>query len=263
VYYLPSGVGAIFNSGILVIHGPEKCWVYNIPSKLKSWRATDRLIREIAPRMSETASTTYEFGTAKGYAVVALTPSLNSCRWEEIERAGTELKERIVALDRPVFMLDLTQLDFMGSSAVALIVRLWKTTQEGKGNMVVVNTSSMIAEVLEIAGLTRIWNIVETRKEAEGILRGNSFSSASPMARFFLAILGWVTAAGALFFVTAGEKQLLDIDPQTARMLTFTCGGIAAIAGLVAAIRDRQIWRALGVLLVLVAAGVTIAAATQ
>ena len=212
--------------------------------------------------MSEIASTTYEFDTAKGYAVVAFTPSLNNCRWEEIERAGKELKERLVALDRPVFMLDLTQLDFMGSSAVALIVRLWKTTQEGKGEMVIVNTSSMIAEVLGIAGLTGIWNIVETHEEAEEILGEKSFSTASPMSRFFLAVLGWVTAAGALCFVTVDEKQLLDIDPQTARILALTCGGIAAIAGLVAAIRDREIWRALGVLLVLVAAGVTIAAAT-
>lgn len=213
--------------------------------------------------MSETATTSYEFETAKGYAVVAFKPALNNCRWGEIERVGTELKERLVALDRPVFMLDLTQLEFMGSSAVALIVKLWKTTQDGKGDMVVVNTSSMIDDVLDIAGLTGIWKIVETREEAEAVLDGKAHSPASPMARFFLAVFGWVAAAGAVYFVAAGEKQILDVDPQTARILTFTCGGIAAIAGLVAAVRDRQIWRALGVLLVLVAAGVTIAAAVR
>lgn len=203
----------------------------------------------------------YEYDTTKGYAVVAFNPSLSDCRWGDIEQVGVEIKERLVALDRPVFLLDLTRMEFMGSSIVALIVKLWKTTQEREGDMVVVNSSTMIGEVLEIAGLTRIWKIVDSRDEAEQMLGVKSFTPASPMARFFLAVLGWVSAAGALYFVVAPKKQMLQIDPQTAQILAFTCGGVAAIAGIVAAIRDRQVWRLLGILLVLVAVGVTVTAA--
>ena len=79
------------------------------------------------------------------------------------------------------------------------------------------------------------------------------------MAAFFLAILGWVAAAGALLFVVAPRKQLLQLDPQTAKTLALTCGGVAIIAGLVAIFRDQRVWRLLGVLLVIIAAGVTIA----
>lgn len=203
----------------------------------------------------------YDYDTTKGHAVVAFNPPLSDCRWGEIEQIGTELKERLTALDRPVFVLDLTPLEFMGSSIVALIVKLWKTTQEKGGDMVIVNRNSMIGEVLEIAGLTRVWKIVETHDEAHQMLGGDAFSPASISARFFLAILGWVTAAGALFFVIAPRKQLLQLDPQTAQILAFTCGGIAIIAGLVAIVRDRGVWRLLGVLLVIVAAGVTTAEA--
>lgn len=64
-----------------------------------------------------------------------------------------------------------------------------------------------------------------------------------------------------LFFVVAPRRQLLQLDVQTAKMLAFTCGGVAIIAGLVAIIRDRGAWRLLGVLLVVIAAGVTIAEA--
>jgi anti-anti-sigma factor len=203
----------------------------------------------------------YEYDMTKGYAVVAFNPSLGDCKWGDIETVGAEIKERLISLERPNFLLDLTRLEFMGSSVVALIVKLWKAAQEKEGDMVVVNSSSMIGEVLEIAGLTRVWKVVGTHEEAEEMLGVKKFTPASPMAVFFLAILGWVTAAGALFFVVAPRKQLLQLDPQTAQMLAFTCGGVAIIAGLVATVRDRGVWRLLGILLVIVAAGVTIAEA--
>jgi anti-anti-sigma factor len=208
-------------------------------------------------------TTTYDYDTANGYVVVSFNPSLGDCRWGDIERVGAEIKERLIALDRPVFLVDLTRLEYMGSSMVALIVKLWKTTQEKNGDMVVVNSSTMIAEVLEIAGLTRIWKIVDSREAAERLLGVGSFGSASPMSRFFLAILGWVMAAGAAYFVVAPQKQLIAIDPKTAQILVYTCGCIAVIAGLVAAIRDQRVWRLLGILLVIVATGVVVAAAVS
>jgi len=203
----------------------------------------------------------YEFDTSKSYALVAFNPSLGDCRWGDIELAGNEIKEKLAALDHPNFLMDLTRLEFMGSSVVALIVKLWKAVQEKDGKMVVVNTNLIIGEVLEIAGLTGIWEIVDSHEEAEHMLGVKKFSPASPMAAFFLAILGWVAAAGALLFVVAPRKQLLQLDPQTAKTLALTCGGVAIIAGLVATFRDQRVWRLLGVLLVIIAAGVTIAEA--
>jgi anti-anti-sigma factor len=203
----------------------------------------------------------YEYDITKGYPVVAFNPALGDCRWGDIEKAGNEIRERLVALERPNFLLDLTRLEFMGSSVVALIVKLWKAAQEKEGDMVVVNSSSMIGEVLEIAGLTRVWKIVDSHEEAELLLGVKTFTPASAMSIYFLAILGWVAAAGALLFVVAPRKQLLQLDPESAKMLAFTCGGVAISAGLVAIIRDRGVWRLLGVLLVIIAAGVTIAEA--
>jgi len=203
----------------------------------------------------------YEFDTSKSYALVAFNPSLGDCRWADIELAGNEIKEKLAALDHPNFLMDLTRLEFMGSSVVALIVKLWKAVQEKNGKMVVVNSNSMIGEVLEIAQLTRVWEIVDSHEEAEHMLGVKKFSPASPMSTFFLAILGWVAAAGALLFVAAPRKQLLQLDPQTAKTLALTCGGVAIIAGLVAIFRDQGVWRLLGVLLVIIAAGVIIAEA--
>jgi anti-anti-sigma factor len=113
----------------------------------------------------------YEYDTSKGYAVVVFNPALGDCRWGDIEQVGTEIKERLVALERPSFLLDLTRLEFMGSSVVALIVKLWKAAQEKEGDMVVVNSSSMIGEVLEIAGLTRVWKIVDSHERGRAATR--------------------------------------------------------------------------------------------
>lgn len=203
----------------------------------------------------------YEYDTTRGYPVVAFNPSLGDCRWGDIEQVGNDLKEKLATLDRPDFLMDLTRLEFMGSSVVALIVKLWKAVQEKEGEMVVVNSSSMIGEVLEIAGLSRVWKIVDSHEEAEQILGVKKFTPATPMSIFFLAVLGWVAAAGTLLFVVAPRKQLLELDPQTAKTLALTCGGVAIIAGLVAMVRDRGVWRLLGVLLVIIAAGVTVAEA--
>lgn len=203
----------------------------------------------------------YEYDTTRSYLIVAFNPSLGDCRWGDIEQVGNDLKEKLATLDRPNFLLDLTRLEFMGSSVVALIVKLWKAVQEKEGEMVVVNSSSMIGEVLEIAGLTRVWKIVDSHEEAEQMLGVKKFTPASPMSIFFLAILGWVAAAGALLFVVAPRKELLELDPQTAKTLALTCGCVAIIAGLAAIVRDRGVWRLLGILLVIIAAGVTIAEA--
>jgi hypothetical protein len=59
----------------------------------------------------------------------------------------------------------------------------------------------------------------------------------------------------------APRKELLQLDPQTAKTLALTCGGVAIIAGLVSVVRDRGVWRLLGILLVIIAAGVTTAEA--
>jgi anti-anti-sigma factor len=167
----------------------------------------------------------YEYEMAKGYAVVAFNPSLGDCRWGEIEKVGAEIKERLVALDRPSFLLDLTRLEFMGSSVVALIVKLWKAAQEKEGEMVVVNSSTMIGEVLEIAGLTRVWKIVSTHEEAEQMLGVTMFTPASP-AEAWRSSLVWsrpseIAASGDCSeFFWSSSRQVSRSPKPSARCQT-------------------------------------------
>lgn len=210
-----------------------------------------RRIAETAPRMTESAS--YELEEGRGFALVAFKPSIADARWGEIEQVGTELKERLGTSDSPILLVDLTQLQFMGSSVVALIVKLWKATTELDGGMVVINTSNVIHEVLDIAGLTRLWTIVETREEAERVITKPPFRPPSMLPTYMLAVFGWVVAAGASGLIAALQKNLLTIDPTVARAIAIGCGALAAIAGLISSVRDTGVWRVLGGLLVFVA----------
>jgi len=203
----------------------------------------------------------YEFQTTRNYAIIEFTPVLDDCRWGDIERIGQELKDRLAGLQAPVFLLDLSRLQFISSSVVALVVRLWKSVQEPGGGMVVVNSNAMIQSVLEIAGLTRVWTIVPTREEAQRVLSLPPYCAPQNADRFLLAILGWVAAAGAVGLILMQEKQLGSMSPDTSRTIALVSGVVAIVLGFVSALRGRRQWRFLGVLLVLISGAVVTVAA--
>ncbi len=177
-----------------------------------------------------------------------------TCRWSEIEQIGDALKSEIGSLSNPVFLLDLSRLEFMGSSIVALIVRLWKSTQERGGGMVVVNSNDMIKEVLAIAGLTRVWTIVDSRDQAEKMLSNPPYySGGQNRTAYLLAVLGWVAAAGAAFGTAVIQRGLDIIDAESAQLIILGSGGAAAVCGLISLLSTRRAWRLLGLLLLIIA----------
>lgn len=198
-------------------------------------------------------STAFEFDATKHYASIALNNSLGEARWGDIEQAGNDLKAKIAELDRAIVLMDLTRLEFMGSSTIALVVKIWKELESRKGAMIVVSSSELTKEVLEISGLSKLWNIVETREEAEAILSKPPYAVPTKSSTYLLALLGWIAAAGAVGFVVILKQKLGTFDAETAKQLAFGCGGTATLIGLISVVRERQVWRLLGVLLLLVA----------
>jgi anti-anti-sigma factor len=198
-------------------------------------------------------SSAFEFDTADHFASVTLNSSLGEAKWGEIEQAGNDLKAKIAELDRVIILMDLSRLEFMGSSTIALVVKVWKEIETRKGAMIVVSSSELTKEVLEISGLSKLWNIVETREEAESILSKPPYTAQTKTATYLLVLLGWIAAAGAVGFVVILERKLDTFDAETAQHMAFLCGGVASLIGLISAVRETQVWRLLGVLLLLVA----------
>lgn len=206
-------------------------------------------------------STAFELAETGHFVSIVLNPALGNSKWGDIEQAGNDLKTIITELDRAIVLMDLSALEFMSSSVVALIIKVWKVIESRKGGMVVVSPNELTLEVLEISGLTKLWPVVDSRSEAEEILARPPYAVPTGMATFLLAILGWVAAAGAVGSVVVLKQKLDTFDARTAQQMAFGCGGFAALIGLVCMIREKQVWRLLGILLLIVAVGMIGAAA--
>lgn len=200
--------------------------------------------------MSESAA--YEFEEGRGFTVIAFNPSIADARWGDIEEVSKAFQDRLSGSDKPIFLVDLTRLQYMGSSVVALIVKLWKSAGEKDGGIVVINSSSVIHEVLDIAGLTRLWTIVDSREEAERVITQPPFRPPSMMATYLLATFGWVAGAGASGLIAAEQKSMLKLDFTAVKAMALAFAAIAAVAGVAGSVREQKVWRLIGILLTLV-----------
>ncbi len=181
----------------------------------------------------------YYFEQGNGYSVISLTPQLNDAQWNDIEKVGADLLEQLGGSKSPVFIVDLSSLNYMGSAMVALIVRLWKSVKDSKGRMVVVNREKLVYEVLELAGLHKIWVIVETREEAmknlgvrapvspasSGGGTGGAVSAGSGSLHPVLVMLGSVGAIAGLAWLFSSA------DPKMPLVLTIVSALVAIIFG--------------------------------
>ena len=83
-----------------------------------------------------------------------------------IEQAARILLEPIRQQDHPLVVIDLGQVDFFGSSFLALLLRCWKRVQDRGGLMVLSGVSERARELLRITSLDIIWPIYAGRREA-------------------------------------------------------------------------------------------------
>jgi anti-anti-sigma factor len=136
-------------------------------------------------------------------AIVSLLPELNEVPWADIERVGSEILSKIQSLPSPNLLVDLCALNYMGSAQVALVVRMFKMVKEKNGKMIVANRDPMVLEVLSLAGLNKVWTIVDSRERALSMLGGPATASASPGGAHPLPGLVAVTGAivAAIFLV--------------------------------------------------------------
>jgi len=150
------------------------------------------------------SGTPYRFEKADGYAVISLEPELNNAQWSDIERIGTDLLDQLNAIRSRAMIVDLSALNYMGSAMVALIVRLWKSIKDDDGRMVVVNRDPNVFEVLQLAGLHKVWTVVETREQSVKALGKRPAAIGGGGNRMMLvavAVILLAVVAGAAFWL--------------------------------------------------------------
>lgn len=68
--------------------------------------------------------------------------------------------------DTPLLVVDLEDVDYFGSSFLALLLRFWKVTKVKNGSMVLACVSDRARELLRVTSLDLVWPMYGTRREA-------------------------------------------------------------------------------------------------
>ncbi|GAB4142716.1 MAG: hypothetical protein Tsb009_13230 [Planctomycetaceae bacterium] len=211
----------------------------------------------------------YRFETYDGFSIVCLLPELNDVPWAEIEKLGNTLIEQMEKQKASAFLIDLNALNYIGSAMVALVVRLWKSAKEQNGKIAVVNSNTMVLEVLKLSGLDKVWTIVDSREEglkaigaSSRQIRSLTAPSGSPASSgssggaglFILTLLSVIAAGAGLFLLL--EPQDFAKDQRIALGLLFGGSILGLILGTATSVKCQGGKRGIGVLCILAALGI-------
>ena len=183
-----------------------------------------------------------------GYSVIAFPKELATAHMAEVREAGVKVIDQLSAVKAPACLVDLTALDYMGSSLVASIVRIWKAVKDKDGRMVVVASNERITEVLKATGLTKVWTVVSTFESGVHALGYSPEAKVEKRERRLLAFVGPVSLVGGMVAVAIRMLPRLASIKQPPDWMVYTIIGLAAVASGIYTFRETGIRRALSIL---------------
>jgi anti-sigma B factor antagonist len=98
------------------------------------------------------------------YAVVAVTGELDVYTAPVLEESLGELVEG----GNPRLVVDLTEVTFMDSTGLGLLIKALKWTRELDGSLKIVANTDKVLKVFRVTGLDGVLSLHETRAEATG-----------------------------------------------------------------------------------------------
>jgi len=103
--------------------------------------------------------------------VVVLHPELVQSTWGETEDAAGRISAACAEVQRPQCLADLSELNFLSSAQVALLVRVWKGIRAGEGQFIIVAPNATVREILAVAGIDKLIQVYPTRTSAQSRLQ--------------------------------------------------------------------------------------------
>ena len=199
--------------------------------------------RLVSPHMPTESCKLESFPT---HTYVQILPTLNESGWDIIEERGSQVITALGQRDTPACLVDLSELNYMGSSLVAFIVRIWKATKAGNGKLVLVCPNSGVREVIELAGLDKVWLIYDESDDALaalGVSHARMTTAASPWSI-------WVGAAAILLAIVATVLPLIaGVSPEVSMPVFWALSGLTVLSGLYTLVRSAGHQRAAGLMI--------------
>lgn len=206
----------------------------------------------------------YRIEQGNGYTVVCLLPGMNDRPWDEIETLGAEVVLK-VAGQKPSLLVDLAPLNYIGSSLVAVIVRIWKSVKDANGQLVVVVQDEMVREVLTLAGLTKLWTIVETRDEGLYELGVSKEAVVEKELRLlnFVGPMVVLVAAVALGLLWCSEQFFARQPTLVVAIVAIGMSVVGIAVGLLSAVREEGTRRVVATVVALLGAVIGVVAVLE
>ena len=152
----------------------------------------------------DSPNSAFELTSSRSHVEVVFHPSITDGSWKEIDELGIQVIEELKQRRTPVCLFDLTQIEYMGSSVVAVLVRICKQINEQRGKMAVVIRHPVVNEIIQLAGLDKIWPIYPTVEAARKSLGVPAFPSeeslfSSKVVRVVIFVLIFLALALVTF----------------------------------------------------------------
>ena len=98
--------------------------------------------------------------------IITPTGSVEELNWELIESAASVVLQPIRTVSCPSVLFDLSQLKYLGSVFLSLMLRCYKQVKSRGGEMAICKANAMARELFTVTALDTLWPIYETREEA-------------------------------------------------------------------------------------------------
>jgi anti-anti-sigma factor len=118
-----------------------------------------------------TASDLFEVERSGQTLIVTPRHNLSELEWPAIDAGMVEVLELLSNGTIQNVVLDFHRTDYYGSTALGYFLKLWKRVREVKGRLAFCRLSTHQREILQVAGLDRLWPVCASREEALQAIR--------------------------------------------------------------------------------------------
>jgi anti-anti-sigma factor len=105
-----------------------------------------------------------------GVVVVRFDPRVRSLDEAHIDLIRAPILSAADA-DPPLVVVDLSNIDFFGSSFIELLFRLWSRLKGRQGQFAMCGVSEYCREVLSVTNLDQLWQIYDSAEQAAAALK--------------------------------------------------------------------------------------------
>jgi anti-anti-sigma factor len=164
----------------------------------------------------------FHFEDRGTHSIIVFRPALND-EWTRVHEYGDLMAQCVRDASSRRLLLDLGELDLCGSAVVAVMVNLWKEVRRRGGVLAVYCPSPVLRQTLAVSRLTDLWEIRETRDEAEKALMG-TYTDSQTRDR---TGLGWLALLGVL---ALAAMTALFMVSATLAVPAIACGAVGSVS---------------------------------